>query len=165
MTTFLMPSVREYRVVELMPGDVCIGLAGDQFKTLLGSCVAVILTDPNRTVGAMCHIVHVRTPPPAEAQNNAFGIFAMATMFELLRRVGVVPQMCHAYVYGGGNMFPDLIRGETVGERNVEWVMAYLEAQRVVVVEHSLLGAGHRTVSWAVGLTPPKVSQVPVESV
>ena len=48
--------------LELMPGDVAIGQAGDQFKTLLGSCVSVVLTDPRRTVGAMCHIVHVGTP-------------------------------------------------------------------------------------------------------
>ena len=40
-------------VFDLMPGDVALGTAGDQLKTLLGSCVSVILTDPRRTVGAM----------------------------------------------------------------------------------------------------------------
>ena len=39
-----------------------LGYAGDRMKTLLGSCVAVILTDQRRTVGTMCHIVHVGRP-------------------------------------------------------------------------------------------------------
>ena len=37
-------------VMELLPGDTALGYAGDRMKTLLGSCVAVILTDPRRTV-------------------------------------------------------------------------------------------------------------------
>ena len=47
----------------LAPGDVAIGTRGDRFETLLGSCVAIVLTDPRRTVGAMCHIVHAMPAP------------------------------------------------------------------------------------------------------
>ena len=42
----------------LHPGDVACGERGERFETLLGSCVAIVLTDPRRTIGAMCHIVH-----------------------------------------------------------------------------------------------------------
>ena len=73
--------------VELMPGDVALGYAGDQLKTLLGSCVSVILTDPRRTVGAMCHIVHVGIPTRPTSHNTAYGVVAMAEMF--------APVACH----------------------------------------------------------------------
>jgi chemotaxis protein CheD len=84
-------------VVELMPGHVVLGLAGDQFKTLLGSCVSVILTDPRRTVGTMCHIVHVGKPNAANAHNTAYGEVAMQDMFDRLISVAIPPARCHAY--------------------------------------------------------------------
>jgi len=83
-------------VFELMPGDVALGRAGDQLKTLLGSCVSVILTDPRRTVGVMCHIVHVGHPNAANQNNTAFGAVAMA---EMTRRLGSTPEL---FLTGGG---------------------------------------------------------------
>ena len=90
--------------VELMPGDVALAQSGDHIKTLLGSCVSVILTDPRRTVGVMCHIVHVGKPNSSNAKNTAFGDVAMKEMFARLRSVGIHPAKCDAYVFGGGNM-------------------------------------------------------------
>ena len=54
----------------LHPGDVACGERGERFETLLGSCVAIVLTDPRRTVGAMCHIVHAM-PAPADRLDEA----------------------------------------------------------------------------------------------
>ena len=83
---------------ELMPGDVALGLVGDQLKTLLGSCVSVILTDPRRTVGVMSHIVHVGIANAANQGNTAYGDPAMQAMFKLLLARGVAPTLCEAYV-------------------------------------------------------------------
>ncbi|MCU0686006.1 MAG: hypothetical protein MUF34_27800, partial [Polyangiaceae bacterium] len=48
----------------LMPGDVACADRGERMETLLGSCIAIVLTDRRNTVGAMCHIVHCN---PADA--------------------------------------------------------------------------------------------------
>ena len=145
---------------ELMPGDVALGLAGDQLKTLLGSCVAVILTDPRRTVGAMCHIVHVGRVSSSNQGNTAYGDEAMHEMFRLLTSVGVIPGRCHAFVYGGGNMFPHLFNANHVGANNARWVMDYLKQQGIQVVEESLGGSGYRKVCWEVGHGDPWVETV-----
>ena len=81
--------------------NVGFGLAGDRFKTLLGSCISVILTDPRRTVGAMCHIVHVGQPNAANVHNTAYGEVAMHAMFDRLLAVGIPAQRCHAAVSAG----------------------------------------------------------------
>ncbi len=143
-----------------MPGDVAVGEAGDQLKTLLGSCVSVILTDPRRTVGAMCHIVHVGAPNAANQHNTAYGSVAMHDMFQRLRSKGVNPTMCQAYVFGGGNMFPQFFSARHVGASNAEWVLEYLAAQGISVVQHSLGGNGYRKVSWTVGSAEPLVETV-----
>jgi chemotaxis protein CheD len=146
--------------VELMPGDVTLGQVGAQFKTLLGSCVSVILTDPRRTLGSMCHIVHVGTPNAENRHNAAYGVVAMHEMFTHLRARGINPRMCEAYVFGGGNMFPQLFREKHVGANNVDWVLHYLDTHGVAIVDHCLGGNGYRKVSWTVGPQPPVVETV-----
>jgi chemotaxis protein CheD len=146
--------------VELMPGDVALGQAGDQLKTLLGSCVCVILTDPRRTVGAMCHIVHVGKATGANARNTAFGEAAMRDMFARLRAVGIRPEQCDAYVFGGGNMFPKLFDVRHVGDANVDWVLDFLHDHGIHIVDHCLGGNGYRKVSWTVGTGEPLVETV-----
>jgi chemotaxis protein CheD len=147
-------------VFDLMPGDVALGTAGDQLKTLLGSCVSVILTDPRRTVGAMCHIVHVGKPNSANTRNTAYGMPAMDELFARLQAVAVTPALCQAYVYGGGNMFPALINKNHVGANNARWVMDFLQAHRIAVVHSSLGGNGYRKVLWTVGPAQPMVDMV-----
>jgi len=151
------------KVRELMPGDVVFARAGEKLKTLLGSCVAVILTDPRRTLATMCHIVHVGKANAANRGNTAFGEEAMTAMFNLLLGAGVVPRLCDAYVYGGGNMFPNLIHGRTVGDNNLYWVLDCLEHEGIRVVGHDMGAAGYRKVHWEVGPQEPTVELVPVE--
>lgn len=148
---------------ELMPGDVAMGQAGDELRTLLGSCVSVILTDPRRTVGAMCHIVHVGEPNAANRHNAAYGGVAMAEMFQRLQSVGILAQRCEAYVYGGGNMFPGITSGPQVGDRNGQWVMEFLADHGIAVVDYSLGGTSYRKVSWVVGRAEPQVEDVSIE--
>lgn len=148
------------KAIDLMPGHVALGLVGDQLKTLLGSCVSVILTDPRRTVGAMCHIVHVGPPNAANAHNTAYGEVAMHAMFDQLIGVGILPQRCHAYVYGGGNMFPQLFSTTHVGAKNATWVLDYLDGCGITVVEHDVEGSTYRKVAWTVGSGKPEVEAV-----
>jgi chemotaxis protein CheD len=154
------PSSFHRTAVELMPGQVVLGLAGDQLKTLLGSCVSVILTDPRRTVAAMCHIVHVGVPNVANENNTAFGIVAMEDMFARLMSVGIPATRCEAYVFGGGNMFPQFSGTRHVGASNAEWVLDFLHDHGIAVMDNCLGGNGYRKVSWTVGPTEPLVETV-----
>ncbi len=158
-TTYKTP-LRTSTAVELMPGDVAIGLLGDQLKTLLGSCVSIILTDPRRTVAAMCHIVHVGKPLGANVKNTAFGMVAMSDMYARLTALGVIPARCEAYVFGGGNMFPDQYAATHVGQNNSDWAFDFLHSQGIPGVDHCVGGNGHRKVSWTVGAGEPQVETV-----
>ncbi len=147
-------------IFELLPGDVALGQSGDQLKTLLGSCVSVILTDPRRTVGVMCHIVHVGHPNVSNQYNTAYGAVAMAEMTRRLYAIGFTPRACEAYVVGGGNMFPSLFTHHHVGTNNIDWVMGYLRHQKIPVLKEDLGGAGYRKLVWTVGPAEPVVQTV-----
>lgn len=149
---------------ELMPGDVALAYAGDELKTLLGSCVSVILTDPKRTVAAMCHIVHTGAPDLTQMHDTSYGQVALQVMGDLLRKAGLNPRMCHAFVYGGGNMFPAMAQGHNhVGARNIAWVTQVLADTGVRVVHTSLGGRTYRKVSWTVGKDLPLVEEESID--
>lgn len=146
----------------LHPGDVVCAERGESLDTLLGSCVAVILTDPRRTLGAMCHIVHAGHAAAGAAETSAYGHAALDAMDMLLRVRGINPALCEAYVYGGGNMFPGLFTQSHVGETNARWTLDALAQRHVRVIAHDLGGRQYRRLRWTVGTDEPQVTGVPV---
>ena len=146
----------------LHPGDVGCAERGDRLETLLGSCVAIVLTDPRRTLGAMCHIVHASRAVAGSAETGAYAEVALDTMYALLRERGIDPKQCEAYVYGGGNMFPQLFTRTHVGEHNSRWALDALAQDGVHVLFHDLGGDTYRRLSWTVGPEAPQVTAVPV---
>lgn len=153
------PTPRSYT---LHPGDVVCAERDDRMETLLGSCVAIVMTDPRRTVGAMCHIVH-SSDRCCEGATAAHAHVALDTMYRLLRACGIVPALCQAYVYGGGNMFPGLMPGPQVGENNVNWVIAALQRDGVQLLHTDVGGSCYRRLSWTVGPQAPRAVAVPVD--
>jgi chemotaxis protein CheD len=154
-------SLRE-AVHTVNPGDVVLGGQGDRMVTLLGSCIAVVLTDPRRTVGAMCHIVHTGEVRSGKLVGGSHGSVASDLMFKILGDHGIDARQCHAYVYGGGNMFPALVTESHVGERNADWVRDELAACGIQVLHEDVGGAAYRRLSWTVGPQAPEVVAVTV---
>jgi chemotaxis protein CheD len=140
----------------LHPGDVGCAGRGDRLETLLGSCVAIVLTDPRRTIGAMCHIVHAR-PSPHGRLDTAYGDGALAAMYSLMQAQGIVARLCDAWVFGGGNMFPSLVRDRHVGQGNVAWAFDALQEEGIRVLNHDVGGTTYRRLGWTVGEGDPEV--------
>lgn len=150
------------RVITLHPGDVVLGERGDCLVTLLGSCVAIVLTDPRRTVGVMCHIVHARPALSAQDRSGAYADVALHTMGKLLQSRGLAASMCEAYVYGGGNMFPQIVTGASVGGGNAQWALDALARLGVKVLSVDVGGAVYRQLRWTVGPAAPQIVAVPL---
>lgn len=148
------------RVHTIHPGQLAIAERGDRMETLLGSCVAVIMTDARRTIGSMCHIVHATNPVSRHQESCAFGPLALSAMEALLLSRGLRPALCQAYVYGGGNMFPKNYPGGGVGERNAQWVLDALAGRGVQVLLQDLGGQVYRRLAWIVGPDEPQVTSV-----
>ena len=146
----------------LHPGGVACGARGDRFETLLGSCVAVVLADPRRTVGAMCHIVHALPAPAGRHDDATYADVALRRMNVLLREHGLQPGQCEAYVYGGGNMFPDRVDESHVGDHNGRSVLDRLQQDGVHIVHVDLGGTTYRKLGWTIGPGMPEVTAVAV---
>jgi len=154
--------IAECALQVLNPGDVAAGDRGDRLETLLGSCVAIVLTDPRRTIGVMCHIVHCRQAPSGEWNNSAYADAALRSMYTVLRARGITPSLCEAYVYGGGNMFPQLFTQSHVGDDNANWALDALARDRIRILFQDLGGPCYRRLGWTVGPGAPEVFAVAV---
>ena len=113
----------------------------------------------------MCHIVHSGHSALRRPQTGADGETALAMMFKLLRARGIDPRQCHAYVYGGGNMFPSMSAEMDVGKHNAEWVLDALSRWGICVVDQGLGGYAYRRLSWTVGPEAPQVVTVSVTEI
>ena len=153
-------SAASQTVHTLHPGDVACVDRGERLETLLGSCVAIVLTDLQRTVGVMCHFVHSSLALSAAHETSAYANVARDAMHALLRERGMTPTLCVAYVYGGGNMFPDLIPQSHVGDDNARWALAALAADGIRVLFADVGGSAYRRLSWTVGPDEPHVTAV-----
>ncbi len=144
----------------LHPGDVVCANLGDRLETLLGSCVAVVLTDRARTVGAMCHIVHSQPAINLDVISTASADAAIDAMYRLLVSRSLNPRMCCAFVYGGGNMFPTVFKHKHVGDVNGSYVLNRLATDGVCVLFQDLGGDSYRRLSWTIGHGMPQVTSV-----
>jgi len=149
----------------LHPGDVACVNSGSHLATLLGSCVSIVLSDPARSVGAMCHYVYASRSAggASDMRPTARAAEAFAKMSAALRARGVEPLYCDAWVYGGGNMFPRLAADDLhVGTTNVQWALRELERLGIRIVSADVGGRVYRKVQWAVGVGDPVVQSVDV---
>ena len=150
------------KVHTLHTGEVVCAERGDRLETLLGSCVAVILTDKARTVGAMCHIVHSQRAVHIKGSLTASADGAIDAIYRLLVGRALNPHLCCAFVYGGGNMFPGVVKHKHVGETNGKHVLKRLHADGVRVMLQDLGGNTYRRLSWTIGPAMPEVAAVKV---
>jgi chemotaxis protein CheD len=165
MSTLVAPylAVDEGPALQVLhPGDVACAGRGQRLETLLGSCVAVLLTDPRGTVGGMCHIVHAAG---LQRDDTRFGDAALHRLYALLLARSIVPRLCRAWVIGGGNMFPGRYERAHVGDSNVRWVLQALQHDEVAVIGQDLGGSTYRRVGWTVGAIAPEVTAMPVDTV
>jgi chemotaxis protein CheD len=149
-------------VYTLHPGDVACAERGERLETLLGSCVAIVLTDPRRTVGVMCHVVHSTPAIGVASKNGAHADAALEGMYTLLLARGITPALCEAYVYGGGNMFPGLFKQSHVGDRNARWAVDALDGRGIRILVQDVGGSAYRRLGWTVGPDMPQVTTVQV---
>lgn len=108
--------------LHLVAGQLYFGNTAARVHTLLGSCVAVTLWNPKRSLGGMCHFLLPTRQRPAGAPRDArFGDEALEMLVEALIKAGTKPQEYEAHLYGGADTMPDMGGVKfNVGERNIE---------------------------------------------
>lgn len=141
-----------------------VGGAGCVLVTLgLGSCVAILLHDPEARVGGLAHVL-LPEPGLSRDQGNPskFASTAVPLLREEMAALGARARRLQARLVGGAAMFQTLMvpGGLNMGERNVRAARAALQAAGIPLLGEAVGGDFGRSVRFHVGPGRMVVSSV-----
>ena len=127
-------SVLQTAAIKQLPADYLVTSDPVALVTLLGSCVAACLYDPLERIGGMNHFMLPEGRPGDVSAR--YGAHAMELLINDLLKGGARRSRLQAKVFGGGNV----LRGfhDPIGTRNANFVLDYLDAERIPVVAQDL---------------------------
>ncbi|MDN6855184.1 chemoreceptor glutamine deamidase CheD [Pseudomonas sp. CAN2814] len=132
--------------VKLLPGECYVTAEPVMLVTVLGSCVSVCLRDRSCGLGGMNHFMLPGDTGVQGLMSNSgrYGVHAMDLLINGLMRRGGQRRHFEAKVFGGGSVLKNL--SADVGERNAEFVLAYLDNENIPLAAQDLLDIHPRKV-------------------
>ena len=119
----------------------------------LGSCVAIMLHDPQMKAGAMAHVLLPSRSLAHDTSNLAkFPESAVPLLVERLKALGAEPRRLVAKLAGGASMFSQLMTPGTIqmGERNIVASRNALRAASIPIVKEAVGGERGRSIRFHV---------------
>lgn len=130
--------------VYLKPGEMFLpDRHAGRVLTVLGSCVAVALYDPERGMTSLCHGVYPRNAGRSPAADPRYVQDAIALMLDWYRRWGVSPAHLVAKLFGGAVPVFGTRPGQNVlgvGSSNVEAARQALSDHGVPLIAQDVGG-------------------------
>lgn len=116
-------------------------------STLLGSCVAVCLYDPQLRMGGMNHFMlpEMGKRDHADTDTLLSGDYAMEELLNAMLTRGARKARLQAKAFGGGTIIAKLA-GTAIGERNVAFAREWLQREGIPLVASDFLGPWSRKV-------------------
>jgi len=118
-----------------------------ELSTVLGSCVASCLFDPEVEVGGMNHFL-LAEPLAGVAPGDFdehYGVYLMELLINEMLAHGAAKSRLRAHLYGGANLNTGLAR---IGMRNAAFARQFLASERITVVREDLGGTQARRVDF-----------------
>ena len=130
----------------LLPGAWIIEIE-KPIATLLGSCVAVCLYDPELRMGGMNHFMLPDMGKRDHATHDTLlsGDYAMEALLNGMLMKGAKKNRLQAKAFGGGTIIANLA-GTGIGERNVAFAKEWLKTEGIPLIASDFLGPWSRKV-------------------
>ena len=137
-TNLYYDRTHDMQAVKVLPGEFYATQRDLLLVTVLGSCVAACIRDPELGIGGMNHFMLPDTDVADPAGNSArYGSYAMEMLINHLIKLGAVRSRLEAKVFGGGAVIAGMTQAN-VGERNAEFVLKFLRTEGIRVVARDL---------------------------
>lgn len=131
--------------VKILPGEFFVTTRDMLLVTVLGSCVAACIRDPERGIGGMNHFMLPDAGTGVMSRSARYGAYAMELLVNELIKAGARRSALQAKVFGGGRVMATLANAN-VGERNAEFVLDYLAQEGIPVLSQDLLDSHARKI-------------------
>lgn len=129
----------------LYPGQLAAFKEETVVTTLLGSCVAVALFDPEKKIAGLNHFL-LPEPTPFDQVSARYGTYALAQLIREIESLGGKSDRLQAKVYGGGNVINNILNGPSIGQLNIKMAEKILNHLQIPIVEKNVGGQKPRTI-------------------
>ena len=133
----------QYNAVKVLPGEYFV--SGDELviMTVLGSCISACLWDTRARIGGMNHFML----PEGAGESGRYGSFAMELLINEMMKRGASRLTMEAKIFGGGAVIGGM-SSINVGERNTQFVIDYLQTERIPLLSQDVLDIYPRKVCF-----------------
>jgi len=148
MMTATMENTPPLQRVTVLQGEVKVSSdPAVELTTVLGSCIATCLFDPQAQVGGMNHFLLAE--PPAHMTGMTFdehyGLFLMELLINQMLSAGAIKSRMKARLYGGANLHAGM---RQIGSVNAAFAKAFLAREGIPLMHEDLGGQSARRVHF-----------------
>jgi chemotaxis protein CheD len=131
-----------------------------ELSTVLGSCVAACLFDPEARIGGLNHFLlgEPATTRPDQVVDEHYGVYLMEVLINDMIKLGARRGNMRAHLYGGASMHARL--GD-IGSRNVAFAERFLATEAIPVVRKDVLGTQARRIHFRPASGQVRLVRVP----
>lgn len=117
-------------------------------STLLGSCVAVCLFDPQAHIGGLNHFMlpSMQRSHHDEVDSLLAGDFAMEALLNALLQRGAKKVRLQAKAFGGGTIIDTAGAAYSIGARNATFTREWLQREGIPLLSSDFLGPWSRKI-------------------
>jgi len=135
----------QYDAVKVLPGEYFVSSDNLVIMTVLGSCIAACVWDSKVRVGGMNHFML----PEGDSSDASgrYGSYAMELLINEMLKGGARRENLQAKIFGGGQVMHSFTT-MNVGERNTQFVIDYLQTERIPIVSKDVLDIYPRKVCF-----------------
>jgi chemotaxis protein CheD len=137
-------------IVTVHPGEYFATHQDAVISTVLGSCIAVALHDPDRRIGGLNHFMlpgSLDRGGGMYGESGKYGIFAMEYLVNELIRLGASRQGIRAKVFGGSHVLKGTVAGaDAVPQANIRFAFDYLDTEGIPIDTSDVGGTAARRI-------------------
>lgn len=133
----------------LMPGEYYFGNDVQYVETILGSCIAITMWHPKKSLVGMCHyVLPLKLVDRSVTDLGRYGYLAMEALFNSAKAWSTDISEYRYGVYGGGNMFPCGRHKleSNIGDKNRDLALAVLNKYRLKISQQRTGGDLYRKI-------------------
>lgn len=128
----------------LFPGQIYVTKENMIISTLLGSCIAVALTDEKNHVTGLNHYLLPKSSDPS-VSNFRYADRAITALVLEMEKLGAQRNLIKAQIFGGASVIQSDLGGG-IGTRNIEAAKTILKELNIPIVSESVGGVRGRTI-------------------
>lgn len=138
-----------YNTHTVIGGEFAVGRDEDEvaFKTLLGSCVALMFYDKDKKIKAMNHFLLPKTENTID--DMKYGLYSVEAMLNEMYKMGCKKQNMVAKISGGADIMQLNLTNASIGQRNVEFAKEFCRSEGFKVLSEHTRGEHGRLILLA----------------